>query len=834
MAVDDTKVHVGHRPTLVMTGISKSYAGVAALTDVSLEVLPGEIHALLGENGAGKSTLMGVASGATQADSGTITFAGRPIGHFDPATATSLGIAIVHQHPAVLPDMTVEENIRVAIPQAVLRSGAGERATMLSMLSEVGSTAHLADRVEDLSIAQKHLLEIAKALVLSPTLLILDEPTAPLGQDSVELLFRLIRAAAVRGSAVVYITHRLAEVRDLADRVTVLRDGKLRGTSDVDAITDEQLLALIVGRQLDSTFPPKHQAGTDGAPMLSVDNISGDGFTGVTLTAAAGEIVGVAGVVGNGQSQLLRALAGLSGFSGRVAVRGAAHSSKELLNLSAYLPADRHEEGLMMSLSVRENAAVGALKQFARGALVNRQRELTAVRRELDQLDVKTPSSETVVAALSGGNQQKVLLARALLSRPGILIADEPTQGVDVGARAEIYRILRDASTGGVPVVVASSDAKELEGLCDRVIVMSRGQVVEELIGPEITEERIVNAAVRSTAHKRDNEPTKPSASSRLKRFLKGDYAPAAVLVIAIIALGGYILSVNGRYLNPFNTTSLMVAVAALGFISMGQTVALMMGGIDLSVGPLAGFLVVAASFFINQGRSTGTIAFGVLLMFLLAGATGIVNGSLIRFGRFTAVAATLTTYIALQGFSFLLRASPGGIISGAITSAITRKVGRFPIVFLALIVVTVAMEWALRRRKEGLRIRAVGSNEESARRVGVKVTRTVVLGYLTSSVFVALGAVVLLAQLGIGDPAQGIGYTLSSITAVVLGGTSLLGGRGSFVGTFLGSCLIVQALNATVFLGLTQTWQYVFQGGFILVAALVYSRVRGSNRAIA
>jgi ribose transport system ATP-binding protein len=834
MAVDDTKVHVGHRPTLVMTGISKSYAGVAALTDVSLEVLPGEIHALLGENGAGKSTLMGVASGATQADSGTITFAGRPIGHFDPATATSLGIAIVHQHPAVLPDMTVEENIRVAIPQAVLRSGAGERATMLSMLSEVGSTAHLADRVEDLSIAQKHLLEIAKALVLSPTLLILDEPTAPLGQDSVELLFRLIRAAAARGSAVVYITHRLAEVRDLADRVTVLRDGKLRGTSDVDAITDEQLLALIVGRQLDSTFPPKHQAGTDGATMLSVDNISGDGFSGVTLTAAAGEIVGVAGVVGNGQSQLLRALAGLSGFSGRVAVRGAAHSSKELLNLSAYLPADRHEEGLMMSLSVRENAAVGALKQFARGALVNRQRELTAVRRELDQLDVKTPSSETVVAALSGGNQQKILLARALLSRPGILIADEPTQGVDVGARAEIYRILRDASTGGVPVVVASSDAKELEGLCDRVIVMSRGQVVEELVGPEITEERIVNAAVRSTAHKRDNEPAKPSASSRLKRFLKGDYAPAAVLVIAIIALGGYILSVNGRYLNPFNTTSLMVAVAALGFISMGQTVALMMGGIDLSVGPLAGFLVVAASFFINQGRSTGTIAFGVLLMFLLAGATGIVNGSLIRFGRFTAVAATLTTYIALQGFSFLLRASPGGIISGAITTAITRKVGRFPIVFLALIVVTVAMEWALRRRKEGLRIRAVGSNEESARRVGVKVTRTVVLGYLTSSVFVALGAVVLLAQLGIGDPAQGIGYTLSSITAVVLGGTSLLGGRGSFVGTFLGSCLIVQALNATVFLGLTQTWQYVFQGGFILIAALVYSRVRGSNRAIA
>ena len=261
--VEDTKVDVGHHPTLVMSGISKSYAGVAALTDVSLDVVAGEIHALLGENGAGKSTLMGVASGATQADAGTITFAGVSIASLDPAVATGLGIAIVHQHPAILPDMTVEENIRVAIPPSVLRAGGDERATMRSMLAGVGSTVHLADRVEELSVAQKHLLEIAKALVISPRLLILDEPTAPLGKDSVELLFRLVRAAAARGSAVVYITHRLAEVRELADRVTVLRDGKLRGTAQVDSITDDELLALIVGRQLDSTFPPKHTVSAD-------------------------------------------------------------------------------------------------------------------------------------------------------------------------------------------------------------------------------------------------------------------------------------------------------------------------------------------------------------------------------------------------------------------------------------------------------------------------------------------------------------------------------------------------------------------------------------------
>jgi ribose transport system ATP-binding protein len=830
---EHTTVHA-IQPTLVLSGISKSYAGVAALTDVSFEVLPGEVHALLGENGAGKSTLMGVASGATKADAGMITVAGQSMTSFAPVVATGLGIAIVHQHPAVMPQMTVQENIRLAVPAAILRAGGNERTTMRAMLSGVGSQLHLSDRVEDLTVAQKHLLEIAKALAISPKVLILDEPTAPLGQDSVELLFRLVREAAARGTAVVYITHRLAEVRELADRVTVLRDGTLRGTADVASISDDELLALIVGRQLASTFPPKHVTSAAGVSNLEVDNISGDGFSDVTLSASAGEIVGIAGVVGNGQSNLLRALAGLQGFSGAVRINGKSLASKKLLNSSAFLPADRHREGLMMTLSVRENAAVGALTRFAKGPLLSREKELAAVNREMDELAVKAPSTEAAVSALSGGNQQKVVLARALLSQPAIVIADEPTQGVDVGARAEIYRILREVSASGVPVVVASSDAKELEGLCDRVIVMSRGQVVEELVGAEISEERIVHAAVRSTAHTRADEPSKRARSNGLLRFLKGDYVPAIILAIVAVLLGTYIASRNARYINEFNLNSLMMLAAALGFIALGQTVALLMGGIDLSVGPLAGFLVVVGSFFINDGKSSMLIVLGFLLMVFLAMATGLLNGSLIRYARFTAVAATLTMYIALQGFSFLLRDAPSGIINSGVTSAIKVKVGPVPVAFLTLVIATVAMEWALRRRIGGLRVRAVGSNEESARRVGVKVNRTVILGYVTVSLFTALGAVILLAQLGIGDPAQGVSYTLSSITAVVLGGTSLLGGRGSFVGTLLGSILIVQALNATVFLGLTQTWQYVFQGGFILVAAVIYSQVRGSNRSVA
>jgi ribose transport system ATP-binding protein len=259
-----------------------------------------------------------------------------------------------------------------------------------------------------------------------------------------------------------------------------------------------------------------------------------------------------------------------------------------------------------------------------------------------------------------------------------------------------------------------------------------------------------------------------------------------------------------------------------------------MTGGIDLSVGPLAGFLVVVGSFFLVDESSGGTIALGLVLMLVLAAATGLVNGSLIRFGKFTAVAATLATYIALQGFSFLLRGEPGGLISRSVTDAITWTVGPIPVAFVLFVVATLVMEFLLRRSGWGLRLRAVGSDEEAARRLGVRTTRTVVLAYVAVSVFTFLGALILLAQLGIGDPAQGVGYTLSSITAVVIGGTSLLGGRGSFVGTLLGAGLIVQLLNATTFLDLTQTWQYIFQGGLIVIAAVVYSQIRGTRRGVA
>jgi len=826
-------------PILELNNISKSFSGVPALTNVTFDIRPGEVHALLGENGAGKSTLMNIATGTLPPSSGEIRFEGAVIAELDPYRATELGIAFVHQHPAVMPDLTVLENIQVALPRSVFPKGTPDRDFVQGLLDTVHLDVPLNDRVEDLSVANKHLLEIAKALALNPKVLVLDEPTAPLGQDSVALLFNLVREAVAGGTSVVYITHRLAEVREVATRVTVLRDGLHRKTSPVSDVSDSELLALIIGRELESTFPAKYTVPERATLNLVIKNLTGRGFTDVSIEAYPGQIIGIGGVLGNGQSALLKAIGGLESFEGSVEIGGQVRKSRELLTEAALMPADRQHEGVMMRMSVRENAAVAALRKFKNGVFLSRKKEDEAVNQVFQSLSVKTPSNEALVSALSGGNQQKVVMSRALLSDPLIVLADEPTQGVDVGARAELYQILRDVSQSGIPVIIASSDAKELEGLCDTVYVLSRGHVVSELRGDAITEENMISAAVTSTTQvvdlrKADEEEKKRkrnSFSAKAWRFARGDYAPSALLFLVMLGLGAYILSTNDKYLSAFNISSMLLLATALGFIALGQTIALLTGGLDLSVGPLAGLLVVVISFFATDGFTVGSLLLGFLAMMAVSMAVGFVNGSLIRFVRFTAVAATLGTYIALQGFSFVLRDAPDGFINTDITAAITYKLGPIPVAFIALVIAAVVMAWLLRSRPWGWRLRAVGSEEEAARRVGVPTNRTVIVGYMLTSFFTFFGAIMLMAQLGIGDPSQGIGYTLSSITAVVLGGTSLLGGRGSFIGTLFGSLLLIQVLNATVFLGLDQTWQYILQGLLILIAAIVYSVARSRRR---
>jgi ABC-type sugar transport system ATPase subunit/ribose/xylose/arabinose/galactoside ABC-type transport system permease subunit len=813
-----------------LSNISKFYSGVPALRDVSVEFYSGEVHAILGENGAGKSTLMNIISGTVHPEVGELWIGDRLISNMSPEIAASLGISISFQHPAILDDLSVLENLQVALPASVF-AGKSVQTAAKEMLDRVGLHVPLRTRAEALTVAQKHLLEIAKALAIKPKVLLLDEPTASL--DSTEMLFERIRGVVRTGTPVIYITHRLAELRQIAQRVTVLRDGRVRGGGLVHEIADADLLSMIVGRTLGSAFPPKSDDGSKGV-IFSVKSLSGGGFHDVSFEVARGQIVGVAGVEGNGQSELMRALAGLQPSAGSINLQGRSLKTRELLQEAAFIPSDRHTEGLAAGLTVRENASFAALDRFSTFGIMNKRKELDQVGATFNALAVKTPSIEAPILSLSGGNQQKVVMSRALLSEPGLIVADEPTQGVDVGARFEIYRILREVSSFGRPVIVNSSDAAELEGLCDKVIVLSRGRTVATLTGADVSEAKIVAAAVSATAHVGTGSLLEKthSAMGGLRHFLQSDNAPAVPLALVIILLGLYVFSQNTNFLSAFNINNFLSLATALGFIALGQTVVLLLGAIDLSVGPLSGFLVVVASFFINDDKSTPMIGAGFVLVFLGAFVVGGINGTLVRFANFTPIAATLAMYIGLQGMSFLVRDNPGGYINANVVEMVTAQFGPIPVAFIALAAVAVASEYLLRKTGLGWRLRATGSNEESARRVGVWVDGTFLFGYISCSLLTAIGAVMLMAQIGVGDPRQGINYTLSSITAVVLGGTSLRGGRGTFIGTVLGAVLLTEVLNAAAFLGFTETYQYVFQGALIVSAALIYSIFRRRSEA--
>ena len=830
---------------LRLADVWKSFDGVDALKGVTFEARAGEIHALLGENGAGKSTLMAIAAGSLAPDRGQVELGGEPVRDATPVALRQRGLSIAYQHPALVPDLTVYENFAMWLPRQVREAGKDAMSWATAQLARVGCQADLTQRVSGLGVAQRHLLEIAKAMASDPAVLILDEPTAALGADDSAALFAELRRLAGSGVAVVYITHRLAEVRELCQQVTVLRDGSMRGTFAVTDITDAELLELIVGRAVTAEFPPKPAQLPDGEPVLSARGLSARAFHDITMTAAAGEIVGLAGIVGNGQSEFLRALAGLGRASGRAELHGtplkAGRPDAALDAGVVYLSADRLGEGLFGTLSVRENALISTLGQFSRWGVTQLREEARAVEVQRENLSIRTPSVEANVLSLSGGNQQKVLLTRALLNENvRLLLAEEPTQGVDVGARAEIYRILRQVASAGAAVVILSSDIRELEGLCDRVAVFSSGHVVAELRGEDVREDAIAHAMMTST--RRRQQPGSAErvlvprgrfaglagrAATSLGRLGRADYAASAVLAVAIIALALYTQGHNSRFLSDFNLSSLTVLIAALAFISFGQECVILTGGIDLSVGPLAGLVVVIGSFFENSGRGPAVIVAGFLVMVAASAAVGLFNGAMVWFAKFTPIVATLVTYIALQGISLVLRPFQGGYISFTILNAINRSTGPVAIAFLVAAVLAVALERGLHRARWGRSLRAMGSDQSAAFRVGVRPRRTVIGAYVASALFACVGGVLLMAQVGVGDPTQGVNYTLASVTAVVLGGTSIFGGRGSFVGALFGAVLVEQLLNVTTFLHLSQAWQYWFEGVLVMVAVGIYTQAR-------
>jgi ribose transport system permease protein/ribose transport system ATP-binding protein len=496
---------------LSLRGVSKAFGAVQALNEVSVECRPGEIHALVGENGSGKSTLLGIASGFLSPDEGTVEIGGTGLGRASPARARRLGLGIAYQDYSHVLDLTVAENLCLAVQ-------ANARPTYRHMdrwaeetLARFDLAVPVAASVGSLSLAERQLLEVVKALLTHPKVLLLDEPTTALGPDAVAKLQALVLEQARAGVAIVYVSHRLPEVLTVADRVTVLRDGVAQGTFAAESVSEESLVALMIGRPLEVAFPERPAPDSGAEVVLDVSGLYGERFGPVDLVVHKSEIVGLAGAEGNGQVQFLRALAGIERAAGTASCDGRELDRRSPLGpLRAgvvLLSGDRRGEALFPVLSVRANATVQVLRRLARFGIVSRRRERTAIDPLVRRLRVRMASPEQPIASLSGGNQQKVSLMRPFLRGDvKVILAEEPTQGVDVGARFDIYEALRSKTQEGVAALVKSSDPIELAGLCDRVVVMSRGRIVEEIPRAELGERRIVEAIVGSRSTRSQSE----------------------------------------------------------------------------------------------------------------------------------------------------------------------------------------------------------------------------------------------------------------------------------------------------------------------------------------
>jgi ribose transport system ATP-binding protein len=478
--------------------ISKSFGPIEVLSGVDLDLRPGEIHAIIGENGAGKSTLMKIVSGHLAPTNGHLYFSGQPVVFSTPSEAEKLGIVLVHQEILLAADLTVAQNIFLGreISRHGLVDDRAMRAQADAILAQLGSDIHSDTHVRELSIADRQIVQIARALLVPNHIVVFDEPTAVLTPIEAESLFQIIRRLRSQGVGILYISHRLSEVKAIADRVTVLRDGKLVATRDIEGFEPIEMARLMVGRDMSKLYPEKPTSASDQI-VLSVASASVPGHvTDVSFALRRGEILGFGGLIGAGRTELFEGLVGLRPFKGTVTLDGSAVSFGDVRDAMAagivYLSEDRKGKGLLLRQNLRTNLTLTALDQFTRGSFIDVGAENAALDAAIGDFDIRARRRDMLAGELSGGNQQKLLLAKMMLAEPRIVIIDEPTRGVDIGNKEQIYRFIAGLAEQGRSVIVISSEMQELIGLCHRVIVMRNGRTAGEVAQTNLSEDAIV------------------------------------------------------------------------------------------------------------------------------------------------------------------------------------------------------------------------------------------------------------------------------------------------------------------------------------------------------
>ena len=684
----------------------------------------------------------------------------------------------------------------------------------------------------------------------------MDEATSALTAKDVEHLYKVIRQLRDRGLAILYISHRMHEIAALADTCSVFRNGRHIDTFPTASRTTAEIVPLMIGRDVNRAYPPKPTSnGTDSSipgrinvesrsPVSALEVISlswGHVLNGISFAVAKGEIVGLGGLDGQGQSELLLALFGvLRGIDGKVLINGMPSSihhprqAKASNVRMALIPEDRKTQGLLLPMSIRDNLVLAAASDLSNHGVIDSAKERTAIDQAVEKLQIRVNDLDAPVRTLSGGNQQKVVIGKWLMKEPRILLLNDPTRGIDVGTKQEMYRLMRELAQAGIAILFYSTDYEELIGMCDRVVVCYGGKLIRELKGTELNDHNLITAAlnlseesVRSGSAGAIGETGGGSQSKwqtfrRLWRWNVGPFT--AFLVFAIMFLLFSAKQQNGLSVNVL--TSLSNKGVVLALVAMAQTLVVLTGGFDLSAGMILTMASCLASVLVNG--PPGQIALGVVAVLASGLAAGAINAAIVVFGRIQPIIATLATGAIYFGIALLLRPSPGGEVSEDLSNALTYDLGGIPTTFLLLVGILVFVWWPFRNSVVGRNCYAVGSAEGAAYMSGLAIGRSRFAAYSLSGLLAAAGglALSLISLSGEASASQGGFYTLNSIAAVAIGGTSLFGGSGGMIGSILGAFILRTISDLLFVFNAPALWQPLFQG-FILLGAVCLGGLR-------
>jgi len=802
-----TQTHSPRTATLLrIEGLTKAFGPTIALRSASLDLRTGEVHALMGENGSGKSTLVKILSGVHRPDAGEVSVEQSPLRAASPRAAVAAGLATVFQEVQSVPDQSVFDNLWLGTDGIVRRAasagGGGRReqarAVLAELLGDCPDTL-LAAPAGSLSLSECQAVAIARAMLRAPKVLILDEATSALDVVTRDRLFAAIRRRTDAGLAVLFISHRMDEIDEIGDRVTVLRSGESVATLDRADATRNRLVELMTGGE--QLVQAEAQAQSPAGAQAHGDVV----LTAAGLSLRAGEIVGLAGLEGQGQDEFLTSL--------RLADAQ-----------TAYVARDRRAESIFPPLSIRENFTAATMGTDQRRGLISASAASARLASYSRRLSIRLTSDSDAITTLSGGNQQKVVIARALASDPRVLLLNDPTRGVDIGAKRDIYALLRELAASGMAIVMLSTEVDEHLELMDRVLVFREGVSAAELPRGELSRAAIVGEFFGTT----NDEAAKPDSARPASRGALRDrpWALPAVLAVALL-IANFIAQHSFLSASTWPVTFAELATPAL--LAMASAPAILGGGIDISIAPLFTFASVVIEVML-LGRDI-TSAFVIIPVAVVTGALiGALNGVLVNYGRFQAVVATLCMNFIISGFALGYAPSPVTGTTGWLTD-LGAKVGGVP-GGLILIILPLLAWLGLGRTPFVKTLLAVGGSETTAYTAGVNVAAVRTLAYTIGGAIAGLAGIAIVAQLHQAEADSGFitPYILLALAAVALGGISMTGGRGSLLGALLGAVIIFLIENLLGAVSLSGYWSQAVYGGTLIVA-VVFAALNRAGR---